>query len=143
MRLHQEGGSDLVGNFQCGQSDYSTVTVWHEAKAAICVARGFLYLVPYARPPEYEAHEGTFSAVVLSPSGATLYAVDSDRVLAFGLDLRIRWKREEEVWEHGSCVVLDRVEDGAILVSAQFDLDGPWTRYVLAEHDGKLVAGGT
>lgn len=138
--LQQEGGAaDFVGNFQCGHREYSSATVWKDAGAAICVARGFLYLVPLARPATYKAHDGAFGPVVFSPSGETLYAIDDARVLAFGPDLSAKWEHREDMWRHGSYVVMKRVNNGSILVSAQFDLEGPWTEYLLAEADGKLL----
>jgi hypothetical protein len=103
------------------------------------VARGFLYLVPYEEPEGYEAYEGCFGAVAMSPSGATLYATADTRVIAFNVDLSLKRERQEDIWRYGSYIVLDHVTEGAIVVSAQFDIEGPWTVYVLAEPDGKLL----
>jgi hypothetical protein len=114
VRFEQEGVTDFVGNFQCGQREYSSATVWRDAGTAICVARGFLYLVPLATPGTYKAYEGGFGSVAFSPSGETLYAIDDARVLAFGPDLSVKWKHQEDIWRYGSYVVLNRVNDGRI-----------------------------
>jgi hypothetical protein len=73
------------------RADYSIATVWVKANAAVCVVRGFLYLVPYATTKEYQAYQGAFGGVALSPSETQLsYAVDAGWVIAFALDLRIK-----------------------------------------------------
>ena len=95
MRLQQEGAADFVGNFQCGQREFSGATVWEDACTAICVARGFLYLVPLASPATYKAYDGGFGPVAFSPSSETLYAINDARVLAFGPDLSVKWEHQE------------------------------------------------
>ena len=34
---------------------------------------------------------------------------------------------------------MNRLNNGSILVSVPFDLEGPWKEYLLAEADGKLI----
>lgn len=132
-------GTDVVGNFQCGDRDYSIATAWAEANVVVCVARGILYLVPYQNMTDYRAYDGYFGAVAFSPSGAILYAVDADRVLALDVNLSVVWQHQQDLWRYGSYLILNSVNAGSILISAQFDLDGPWTEYLLAETDGTLI----
>jgi hypothetical protein len=132
VRFWNEDGTNWVGNFQAGITEFSTCIELPEASMAVIVSGGACYFLALDHPKGVTVQGDDITRILLSETRSVIVAHLAGAVRAFDYNGTPAWTRADL---GANELVLKSCSAGSVVADVE-DWEGHWHTIRLAEMDG-------